>query len=284
MKRLKLMLVATGLYLVGMFFTSAVYKSAGSHPGSTGSPKELTCARSSCHDDGVATSGNGINTFKFSNSSNKYKKGNLYDINVRVSKAGLIRSGFEIVALDSMNKMAGTWKITNSTRTQITTVDSLKRFYVTHKVAGTNSSGDAYNEWLFSWTAPANYEGKVTFYYATNVCNSDGKRFGDKIYLSEQSIYGESMISAIKDINPLGFTAFPNPADENISIQLNSINYRVDRLMLIDIFGKVIKETTEVYPDQNSIFNWSLKEIPAGIYFIKLVSDEKESIQKILVN
>jgi hypothetical protein len=268
MKKIKALVLVAGLYGVLFIFSSAVYKSAGSHPGSTGAPKELTCARSTCHDDYSASPGDGVNTLKFGTGGNRYKNGTTYDLTVKIAQAGLVRSGFEIVALDSFNKMIGTWKILDATKTQITKVDSLARFYVTHKVASTPSSGNNFNEWAFGWTAPAQYEGKVTFYYATNACNSDGKRFGDKVYLSNYSIYGESMVVAsILDKKALSFNVYPNPSNGKIKLNFN-VPFNEDiNLEIYNIEGVLIDKI----------------DFDKGIYFIRYSNGQTYSVKKVLI-
>jgi hypothetical protein len=282
MKRIKALVLVVGLYSLLFIFSSAVYKSAGSHPGSTGAPEELTCARSTCHDDNNSSPGDGVNTLKFGTGGNRYKKGTTYDLTLKIAKAGLVRSGFEIVALDSFNKMIGTWKIFNATKTQITKVDSLARFYVTHKVASTPSSGNNFNEWAFGWTAPAAYEGKVTFYYATNACNSDGKRFGDKSYLSSYSVYGESMIVAsIAEALKFSLIPFPNPTNGLFQVEINTTFNSQSKLEIFTPNGKLIRTIKLDENSANQNLSVDLSDCVSGYYLIKYSDNQQYAVTKV---
>lgn len=124
-----------------------------------------------------------------------YEPNQKYTIKVALSRTGLIRFGFEITALDETGKPAGTFTITDSTRTQLIDGDPFSEFkdrkYVEQTAAGSAipAGGSAgATEWAFDWTAPATRIGKITFYAAGNAANNSNSAIGDFIYTKTATV------------------------------------------------------------------------------------------------
>lgn len=73
------------------------------------------------------------------------------------------------------------------------------------------------------------------------------------------------------------FTLYPNPATESVSLISNNNSNTDMEIELISIDGKVLLKQNL----QNNIL--SLKNISSGVYFIKVVSEEKVNIQKLVI-
>ncbi|MFZ4106799.1 T9SS type A sorting domain-containing protein [Flavobacterium sp.] len=75
---------------------------------------------------------------------------------------------------------------------------------------------------------------------------------------------------------------YPNPANEIITIQLNSNSF-IKQIQVIDMLGRVIKK--ESYSSSNYSEVMNLKEVGSGTYFVEVTSDSnKKEIKKIIIN
>ena len=147
--------------------------------GKTGAlPSEGTCAQ--CH-SGAATTGTPFLTVV--PPITEYAPGNTYTIGVGVEDFGMVRWGFEATVLkDSDNTTAGS--ITTFVDPHVVALPSGGRIYVCHTTNGITSPNDPTDgtwwgtqdgpvAWGFTWTAPAQGAGPVTFYATMVAANGD---------------------------------------------------------------------------------------------------------------
>ena len=151
----------------------------------TSAPPEVNCT--SCHSNFPVNSGEGSVTFI--NVPPVWRPGQQYPITVKVTQADAVYFGFQMTVIDGTGAGAGTYTLPSETtpRSQIQTFAN-NRTYVAHTDGGLflpNVFG--HNQWTFTWTAPATYKGKVTFYASGNAANSDGSTNGDYIYTTNTS-------------------------------------------------------------------------------------------------
>ncbi len=78
------------------------------------------------------------------------------------------------------------------------------------------------------------------------------------------------------DIN--GFTIYPNPAKDVLTIKLNNISNA--KLSIYDIQGKLVLERS-ISQEQNLELNVS--DLQSGLYFVKLNTSTKEMVKKLIV-
>ena len=145
-------------------------------PAKTGAPGENNCTQ--CH-SGTVQSGSGVNDLTYSGGSS-YSPSNTYTLDLSLT-GGSNKNGFQIVALDGSNQMAGSWSVTDAANT--TTQTSGGKSYLNH-----TGSGTGLTSWSFDWVAPSSDIGDITFYLATNITNNDFSTGGDDIYLSQLTI------------------------------------------------------------------------------------------------
>lgn len=70
---------------------------------------------------------------------------------------------------------------------------------------------------------------------------------------------------AYAETNSAGLQLFPNPVINNITI--NGLNtHSINQLQLTDVTGRVLKTAST----QNATYQWSLQNLPVGIYYIKI--------------
>jgi len=159
--------------------------------GSTGSPGELNCTE--CHSDYAANIVGGSVTFSSNIPDNIYTPGKTYEITVTVERKGAKLFGLGVEALlNTNNKNAGTFIITNKAETQIVTanVNNDDRNNLIHQTDGgkTNDS----KSFKFNWTAPATDAGNLTFYVSSLAANADESPSGDYCYTTSQVIKSAS--------------------------------------------------------------------------------------------
>jgi hypothetical protein len=154
----------------------------GPSPGHTNAPGESNCTQ--CHSDFPVNSGSGSVTI--TGVPANYRAGEQIPVTVTTSQADAVIYGFQLTALDSEGKQAGTFSLpTEPTATmQISSgfIDGGERKYVMHTANGVTPAQFGSRSWTFTWTAPAKRSGKMNFYAAGNAANSDSGTSGDRIY------------------------------------------------------------------------------------------------------
>lgn len=185
-----------------------------------------------------------------------------YTINVNTSSSSSAL-GFQLTAENSSNTKIGTFTAGSGSRT----VNSSKS--ITHTSPST--SGD----WSFTWTSPSTDLGRVTFYTAVNAGNgndvaSDG---------SDQTVTGSdsSPSLSISEAERLNFDMFPNPASNNLTIQLPSGSEKAV-VQFYDNIGRLAL-TKDISSSNNEV---SVNSLSTGIYILKVLSDGKIGSQKFL--
>ena len=83
---------------------------------------------------------------------------------------------------------------------------------------------------------------------------------------------------SVDEFNVNGFALFPNPATSIINIKLNNISSGTASIEIIDVQGKivikdVISETLQL----------NFKNLQAGLYFVKLNQNNKQTIKKLIL-
>lgn len=294
MKKKTISLLAFSACIMLFANYTVIKKVAGSHPGSTGAPLDLTCAQAGCHTDAqVIPNAVNNNTLIFSSVDSSYVPGSTYQMTVQVQGSAAspsARFGFEIGVLkDSDSLNVGQFIITDVSplRTQIIThpIGSDLRYSVTHKSVGTPSISTNFNRWTFSWTAPPVNEGNITFWYATNCTNNNGQNTGDRIYLHKFQIHPANL-SSVKDIaDDYELKAFYDNESNEMVISYDLKGQRNVQVSVFDVAGK------NVY--NNAIAKLSgvqKQKIPLGTtyskgtYLIQLQINGQKVTKKIIVN
>jgi hypothetical protein len=188
--RIWIKFLIAGLVLAS--FSIAFSLSTGPEDARTGAPGEQTC-QVGCHNSFTVNSGNGELAITAPAS---YAPGETLDLAVHIEDPGQMRWGFELTVLDSENQPVGALVVTDLTRTQLSLSDPSGRDYLKHTLMGTNQvDATAEADWNFSWTAPAETAGPVTFYAAGNAANGNGTNQGDFIYTTMTIVEPELVAS-----------------------------------------------------------------------------------------
>lgn len=162
----------------------------------TDAPGEDNCT--SCHTQFPVNSG--VGNVSITGIPHDYLPGQQIPITVTLTQSDAVIYGFQLTAIDAQGRQAGTFTLPAQTpaKTQIITgsVGGNTRRYVEHTISGLFTNGVAgSNSWVFTWTAPAQRIGKISFYVAGNGANSDSATSGDYIYTKSTATLSGSATS-----------------------------------------------------------------------------------------
>lgn len=264
-------------------FTTAFTSDFGSMPqsfgapvSSTGAPEEVTCATSECHDTSVPNIGNAQTVLEIDGLNNGYaERGKTYTLTISISDKDVKRFGFQITALDSEGKSAGTFIVKDEERTQIikNELRLTDREYVTYTYPGTAATVIGKSEWSVQWKAPADMK-DVTFYLATVSANDDGTDKGDNVYTMSRTVQVQN-VSGIYDEPTVHSTIAPNPLHGTM-ITLTLPNLPVSEETKYKIIGLNGKEfiPTAIVRESPTTIRFVLDDIPNGLYRLYSIGKE----------
>tara|TARA_B100000508_G_scaffold138385_1_gene134340 strand:+ start:20874 stop:21749 length:876 start_codon:yes stop_codon:yes gene_type:complete len=257
-------------------FHATKLNSSGAQSARTGAPGESSCT--SCHAGTAQDGNNGINTLTLDGGGTDYDPGVANSMTLTLTDAAN-KNGFQLVALDGNNEMAGSYTITDATNTQLTSNTQLSRDYVTHTSPGTGQSS-----WSFDWDAPTGL-GDVTFYVATNKTNSSSTSSGDVIYLSSHT-FSNPQLSADEELVEndkieVGYA----PTDHALIIDFPVEISNMVSVNVLDLSGKSVYFNNE---GDFEIGNYKEKvrlpeSIEDGIYVVTLFIGNKPYSKKVMV-
>ena len=163
--------------------------------GCTNCPRENNCT--ACHSGAAPNSGAGSVTI--SGLPANYLPNQQIPLTVTVSDPNAVIYGFQLVAIRNSGENAGTFTFpaANPQPMQVISgfVNGNERRYVEHTASGVTPTQFGSKTWSFTWTAPAERVGKLSFYAAGNGANSDGSTSGDNIYLSSKATLSGTAIA-----------------------------------------------------------------------------------------
>ena len=172
-------LAATGFLGWLQKIDASAFGPSASH---TDAPGEDNCT--ACHASFPVNSGTG--SVQITGIPRRYMPGQQVSVTVTTSQSDATIYGFQLTAIDSLGRNAGTITLPVQTlpRTQIISglVGGDVRQYVEHTVDGLSGGVFGSNSWNFTWTAPLQRVGKISFYASGNAANSDGSPSDDYIY------------------------------------------------------------------------------------------------------
>jgi len=165
-------------------FSSGPLASRTGAPALGSFPQEANCTI--CY-AGTVNSGGGSLTIT---APANYSPNQDVAVTITVNQTGRVLFGFQLTALNDQGQKAGAFVISSDGRTQIVNGSGGfgGREYIEHTFAGITSPVANQNSWTFTWKAPAQSAGRVTFYAAGNAANANGANSGDFIYTTNRSI------------------------------------------------------------------------------------------------
>lgn len=242
---------------------TSVLRPTGSPGDRTGSPGDGYHDCTDCHDNNVDY--NLIPTINTSIPVTGYVLGQTYTIEVLTSSSGANGWGFELTAEKAGGTTVGVYDMTGATGSPkiITSGGS-----VTH-------SNDTSSSWSFNWTAPGVDQGDITFYAAVLAANGAAGNNGDQVVLTSEVVAPSTL--SVDDINSLTFDVFPNPSRDYLTIKLpNEISE--GSVEIFDFSGRTVM-TAKINSIDNKL---NLNNLSTGMYILRLNSEEKSGIKKVI--
>jgi hypothetical protein len=110
-----------------------------------------------------------------------------------------------------------------------------------------------------------------------------GGNYGNEFYLDDVNITGTN-VGVNEYSNLVSFDLFPNPAQENTTVQFSLNQKEQVKITLTDIDGRLIKEiTNEALNEGEHSIAISTAELAAGMYFIMIDDNTGRSVRKLSV-
>ncbi len=248
------------LLIIPIAALTLMSNAGGKTGGFSGSPGDNGTSCANCHNGGnfgasVAITHNVPIT--------GYELNTVYDVTVNGTSSAPSH-GFQLTAeKNSNNSKIGTLVAATGTRL----VNSNGN--ITHSSPGNSS-------WTFQWRSPSTDEGQVTFYAALNAANGNGQAFdgSDQVVTTNSGTISSLSIS---EAQRLDFDMFPNPAADNLTIQLpsNSVEATVE---FYDYIGRLAL-SNKISASNNKI---NVHNLNSGVYILKVVSNDKIGSQRFI--
>lgn len=250
--------------------------SGGPSAARTGAPGESNCT--SCH-GGTAQSGAGVNTLALDGGGTDYTPGIANSMTLTLTDNSS-KNGFQLVALDENEEMAGSFTISDAANTQLVSNTQLGRDYVTHTFSGTGESS-----WSFDWDAPST-AGDVTFYVATNKTNNAGNSSGDVIYLSSHTFSNPQLSVAEENGATMPYEVGYNVSKHALQIDFSVSSESEVTVNVIDLSGRSVYFNYEgkYQPGDFSALVRLPDSIENGIYNVTLFIGNTPYSAKIMVS
>lgn len=201
-------------------FISASSDNKAGKAGATGSPGENTCSQSGCHTGFANNSMGGLVTISHDIPESGYVLGEQYNLSVTVSEEGITLFGFGFEALTTEGENAGDLAPGDGSQIKNATVLGVNRRNIVHiQNGGASTSSHTFD---FTWTAPLQNEGPVTFYAAGNAANANGGKTGDHIYNTSLVVESDGSVGIKEKIGKIGsLVVYPNPVENELSVRVN---------------------------------------------------------------
>lgn len=253
-------------------------KSGGPSPGYTGAPDETSCT--SCHSADENT-GKGLIDLQIERATAGYQAGKTYTLTLAVMDTGIVKFGFQIVALlDKDDSNAGHFNITDLARTQ--TNNGSDRTYINHTLSGTIADLPGKIMWQFDWAAPQPGLGPVTFYYCVNSSDNSGTTGGDKTYRKSLTLQEESA-SAVSSAVAAEEIEFVNHGPVIIA----QYRLRVNTLVLIELYtadGAHARTLSNgLVASGNHQERYNCNDLPQGMYLLKCNTSNGQLSKKVFL-
>ncbi|HNQ12923.1 MAG TPA: T9SS type A sorting domain-containing protein [Bacteroidia bacterium] len=270
---LSLFVAVLAFMFVALVHQASIGNSGGAQAGHSGSPADgKTCIQ--CHNTSAVPLPNLISS---TIPTQGYTPGATYTITAAVGQTGINKYGFQVSPQSANGTYLGNLVVTNPSQSKI-----IGTKYITHTIGGV--SGIGFKAWTFDWIAPASGTGDVTFYGAFVYANGNNNSSGDMVRTSTYTV-SENLSTGIESASSgLSFNLYPNPFQNQATISFSTNIEDLSDISIYNLLGKVLS------PAQYTLRQINSKEvllnahaIPAGVYFIKVVQENKSYSKKIIL-
>jgi len=189
----------------------------------------------------------------------------------KTNALGEMQPGDMIGAFDLNNNLCGFVEISSTSVPQVITLfaDDVTTLEKDGFTEGENISFRLYR-------AETSEEFMLTVVYDNSFDNSTGSYFSNSL----SAITGVVMdITAINSVNNAGISIYPNPADDYLVITISENDFSGAELTVIDTKGRNVLEN-RISTAKTTL---DISPLQTGIYFIKIKTNTKNEISKLIV-
>jgi hypothetical protein len=102
--------------------------------------------------------------------------------------------------------------------------------------------------------------------------------FGNPLYVDNVTI--SQFVGVKESTNDNSVVVYPNPASDHLTIDFG-LNSSYDRLVISNQLGQ--KVFSKSINEANSVINLNTAEWPKGVYFVRLESNSKSTVKKVVI-
>lgn len=140
--------------------------------------------------------------------------------------------------------------------------------------------------WLVYWKAPDLAPDSIHLKVYVLAADGDATENGDVTYYAGKLLmhtYKTGMHSTSKRLEPV--SAYPNPVSDQLTINLHGAASVINSIQLFDIKGTQVSsvDISQLTDTQQEVVV-NIEQLPSGVYFLNIQSDEGTKTLKVLVN
>lgn len=209
-----------------------------------------------------------INQIKFE--CQPWTRGTIYMDNIYFVSSALPVNLFDLKAIKNTNSVTVNWKTATETNNKGFFVERSNNANSFTELMFLNGSGNSASVKEYSITD--NNPLKGTNYYRLKQVDNDGK-----------ATYSSTVAVKFSDVQSLGFTFYPNPVKNKLTVLVEKIETNNASLNMISIDGKLIKSYTLKTTNSNSSFLIDVQALPKGLYQLTLNDGRSVKTSKVIV-
>jgi hypothetical protein len=104
---------------------------------------------------------------------------------------------------------------------------------------------------------------------------------GNNLYIDDINIYGQEGAGILEDLSFQNWSVYPNPAQEDMTIETEWIQAQNGRFELYDALGQLV--WTHLFNSApNSNLKYTLPHQTPGLYMLMVKSDNKQSTKRVI--
>lgn len=251
-------------------------------------PNHFNCTNADCHEDGTPNTGSAIVTIDLGAADSGYVPGTIYTVTISIEKPGMVRAGFQCIALmdSDLSRTPGIITLTDVNRTQ--QIDSTHLYphpggcnvdhkvWVEHTYNGTTVVSPGLNTWSYQWQAPSSDIGGITFYLASLQSNNSLDETGDLAYTRQKTITAilpDTTSSISENELEKRFSVFPNPVADILTVE-TTLSLKT-QYIIYDLTGTA--KQTGSFVRRKEI---DVTELAEGVYLIRIETAQGSFIKK----
>jgi hypothetical protein len=207
-----------------------------------------------------------------------------YNITVTINSPG-VRYGFTASCQDSNGNFKGLLIGNDSTfvvddvpneKSWIFQMDSTNAIANSLQHSIGYSGGLNYKSWTFSWTAPAQGTGPLTFYSSAVAGNGNASATDDSVFVSSLDIVESTSLNTNK-VALSQIKIYPNPSNGQFKIDNLPESATVE---VFNMSGQSIYRTKS----KESALQINIPSASAGIHYVRITTSDYQSVIKMLVD